>query len=54
MDATAHTVPKGYDVQGYPTLFFLPAGAKKPIAYDGEREASAMEAFIKKNRVTSA
>jgi protein disulfide isomerase family A protein 3 len=37
MDATANTVPKGYDVQGYPTILFLPANTKKVVSYDGER-----------------
>eukprot|EP01035_Chromulina_nebulosa_P022820 gene22820-29553_t len=33
MDATASTVPKGFDVSGYPTIYFVPANTKKPIAY---------------------
>ncbi|KAJ1387214.1 thioredoxin domain-containing protein, partial [Ochromonadaceae sp. CCMP2298] len=28
MDATAHTVPTMFEVQGYPTLFFVPANDK--------------------------
>jgi hypothetical protein len=51
-DATAGDVPKGYDVQGYPTLFFVPADTKKPISYDGERELDAMVSFIEKHRTT--
>ena len=47
MDATAHDVPKNFDVQGYPTLYFLPAGSKKPVSYDGAREEKAMIEFIK-------
>lgn len=47
MDATTSTVPKGYEVQGYPTLFFVPAGDKKnPIPYNGERTVDAMVSFI--------
>jgi hypothetical protein len=30
MDATANNVPAGFDVAGYPTIFYLPAGSKKP------------------------
>lgn len=52
-DATASDVPKGFDVEGYPTLFFLPASTKKPVPYDGARETDSMISFIKKHRTTS-
>ena len=28
MDATANDVATGYDVRGFPTLYWLPAGSK--------------------------
>mmetsp|Transcript_21354 Transcript_21354/g.27779 ORF Transcript_21354/g.27779 Transcript_21354/m.27779 type:complete len:321 (+) Transcript_21354:460-1422(+) len=50
MDATAHDIPEGFDVQGYPTILFLANGAKdKPVSYDGARELSSMVSFIKTN-----
>lgn len=53
MDATAHDVPKGYNVEGYPTLMFLPANNKKrPQPYDGPRDARGIVDYINKNRVT--
>jgi protein disulfide isomerase family A protein 3 len=44
MDATANDVPSGYDVRGFPTLYWLPAGTKKPVSYDGGRE---LDDFVK-------
>jgi len=32
MDATANDVPPGYDVRGFPTLYWLPKD-KKPVQY---------------------
>lgn len=56
LDATANTVPSEFHVQGYPTIFFLPArvpGAPPaPIPYEGPRTAVAMSEFIKKNSKT--
>eukprot|EP00325_Prymnesiales_sp_UTEX-LB-985_P003561 CAMPEP_0174712024 /NCGR_PEP_ID=MMETSP1094-20130205/13152_1 /TAXON_ID=156173 /ORGANISM="Chrysochromulina brevifilum, Strain UTEX LB 985" /LENGTH=470 /DNA_ID=CAMNT_0015911035 /DNA_START=23 /DNA_END=1435 /DNA_ORIENTATION=+ len=55
MDATAHDPPSGYDVSGYPTLYFVKAGeGSKPIPYDGERQADAIVSFIKENAATLA
>uniref|UniRef100_A0A8C5ADY6 Protein disulfide isomerase family A, member 8 n=1 Tax=Gadus morhua TaxID=8049 RepID=A0A8C5ADY6_GADMO len=35
MDATANDVPLGYDVQGFPTIYFAPVGKKdQPIRYE--------------------
>merc|ERR1712107_481371 len=44
MDATADDVPPQYDVKGFPTLYWLPKGSKKPISYNGGRE---IDDFIK-------
>ena len=50
MDATANDIPKGFDVQGYPTVMWIPGNTKKPVSYDDDREASAMIAYVKANR----
>jgi len=53
MDATAHDPPAGYEVSGYPTLYFVKAGeGSKPTPYEGEREADAIVSFIKENAAT--
>ena len=46
MDATANDVPSGYDVRGFPTLFWLPKDTKKPVAYNGGREVDDFIKFI--------
>jgi len=53
MDATAHTVPKGFNVEGYPTLFFVPANDKaNPVPYEGGRDANSMIQYLFKHRTT--
>mmetsp|Transcript_4443 Transcript_4443/g.11498 ORF Transcript_4443/g.11498 Transcript_4443/m.11498 type:complete len:433 (+) Transcript_4443:39-1337(+) len=49
MDADEHQAPEGFDVQGFPTIFYVPKGGK-PVSYDGERSADAMAEFIRKQR----
>ena len=52
IDATANDYPsRMYHVDGFPTLYFKPAGVSdgKPILYDGGREVSEMRKFIKAN-----
>ncbi|GJN28712.1 hypothetical protein PR202_gb16869 [Eleusine coracana subsp. coracana] len=52
MDATANDVPSQFDVQGYPTLYFVgPSG--KLTSYDGGRTAEDIVDFIKKNKETA-
>ena len=51
MDATAHDPPKDFEVQGYPTIYFVPKGGK-PVSYDGERDLDSMVEYIKGNAVT--
>ena len=46
MDATANDVPPGYDVRGFPTLFWLPKDTKKPVSYQGGREVDDFIKFI--------
>jgi hypothetical protein len=54
MDATAHTVPSSFEVQGYPTLFFVPANDKKnPVSYEGGRDAQGIISFMHKHRTTA-
>lgn len=47
LDATANDWSRRdvYEVKGFPTLYFKPAG-KAPVAYDGEREAAAMAKWL--------
>jgi len=46
MDATANDVPPAYDVKGFPTLYWLPKGSKKPESYNGGRELDDFIKFI--------
>ncbi|KAI4893266.1 hypothetical protein NFI96_019665, partial [Prochilodus magdalenae] len=49
MDATANDVPPNYDVQGFPTLYFAPAGQKdQPMRYEGGREVTDFISYLKK------
>lgn len=52
MDATANDVPGDFDVQGYPTLYFVTPSGKK-VAYDGGRTADDIVEYIKKNKETA-
>ncbi|XP_062847630.1 protein disulfide isomerase family A, member 7 [Trichomycterus rosablanca] len=48
MDATANDVPPDYDVQGFPTIYFVPAGQKdQPRRYDGGREVNDFISYLK-------
>ncbi|XP_061576706.1 protein disulfide-isomerase A3 [Cololabis saira] len=49
MDATANDVPSPYEVSGFPTIFFSPAGQKtSPKKYEGGREVSNFLSYLKK------
>jgi len=50
MDATANDVPAGYDVRGFPTLFWVPSDTKKPTPYNGGRELADFVKFIDENK----
>jgi len=53
MDATANDPPSQFQVQGYPTLYFVPANAKSsPKKYEGGREVKDFVDYLKKNRTT--
>eukprot|EP01060_Flectonema_neradi_P011955 TRINITY_DN1889_c0_g1_i1.p1 TRINITY_DN1889_c0_g1~~TRINITY_DN1889_c0_g1_i1.p1 ORF type:complete len:460 (+),score=139.79 TRINITY_DN1889_c0_g1_i1:153-1532(+) len=49
MDATANDAPKGFDVQGFPTLMFVPAGSTEIMKFEGGRNTKEMEDYIRKN-----
>ena len=49
MDATAHTPPSPFEVEGYPTLVFQTKD-KERIPYNGPREAKDMIEWIEKNK----
>lgn len=52
MDATANDYDRSaWEVKGYPTIFFKPAG-KKAQLYEGAREADDMLRYIKANGKT--
>ncbi|XP_003967256.1 protein disulfide-isomerase A3 [Takifugu rubripes] len=49
MDATANDVPSPYEVSGFPTLYFSPAGQKRnPKKYEGGREVSDFLSYLKR------
>ncbi|XP_072290868.1 protein disulfide-isomerase A3 [Eucyclogobius newberryi] len=49
MDATANDVPTPYEVSGFPTIYFSPAGQKSsPKKYNGGREVSDFVSFLKR------
>jgi len=50
MDATANDVPPGYDVRGFPTLFWVPSDTKKAQPYNGGREVDDFVKFIEANK----
>lgn len=55
MDATANEMSAAnqalFKVEGFPTIFFAPPGAKKktPKLFEGARDVAEMEAFVNKN-----
>jgi len=51
MDATANDYSSDFQVSGFPTVFFKPAGGK-PMLYEGKREVTNFVSFIKKNSKT--
>ncbi|XP_061679111.1 protein disulfide-isomerase A3 [Syngnathoides biaculeatus] len=49
MDATANDVPSPYEVSGFPTIYFSPAGSKmNPKKYEGGRELSDFVSYLKR------
>jgi len=53
VDATAVDIPAGFEVQGYPTLYFVSAKNKKrAVQYDGAREAEDFIEYVQEHRTT--
>ncbi|KAM9376402.1 protein disulfide-isomerase A3 [Pholidichthys leucotaenia] len=49
MDATANDVPSPYEVSGFPTIYFSPAGHKNtPKRYEGGREVNDFVSYLKR------
>jgi len=48
MDATANDVPAGFDVRGFPTIFWVKKG-DKPVSYSGGREVDDFVKYISKH-----
>uniref|UniRef100_A0A672F955 Protein disulfide-isomerase n=1 Tax=Salarias fasciatus TaxID=181472 RepID=A0A672F955_SALFA len=49
MDATANDVPSPYEVSGFPTIYFSPAGRKmNPKRYEGGREVADFVSYLKR------
>ena len=56
-DANNNDAPPQFEYSGFPTIFFVPAGAEigsKPTLYEGAREVKDMAEFIKKEAVSLA
>ena len=51
-DASEQTPPDGFDVQGFPTLYFVPGDKSGPVSYEGAREANAIVKYIQKHAST--
>ncbi|XP_013997083.1 protein disulfide-isomerase A3 isoform X2 [Salmo salar] len=49
MDATANDVPQGFDVQGFPTIYFAQASKKdQPKRYEGAHEVKDFIKYLKR------
>jgi len=49
MDGTLNDLPPGFEVKGYPTVFFIKADKKhEPVVYDGDRSYAHVKNFINK------
>ncbi|XP_054722821.1 protein disulfide-isomerase A4-like [Uloborus diversus] len=46
IDATANDYPTNFDVNGFPTLYYVPASSKKPMQYDGQRTLEDLTKFV--------
>ena len=51
MDATVNDVPPsvGFQVSGFPTIKFKPAGSGNFIDYEGDRSLESLVEFVEKN-----
>jgi protein disulfide isomerase family A protein 3 len=51
-DASEDSPPEGFDVQGFPTLYFVPGDKSSPVPYEGAREAKSIVKFIQEHAST--
>jgi len=50
MDATANDVPSQFEVQGFPTIYWVPKGKlNAPVKYQGGRETKDLVDYVKKH-----
>lgn len=51
MDATANDPPASYDIQGFPTLYFVGKEDKKakPVQYEGARTLDGFIQFLREH-----
>jgi len=50
MDATANDVPPQFEVQGFPTIYWVPKGKlNSPVKYQSGREVKDLIDYVKKN-----
>lgn len=54
MDATANDLPNdNYKAEGFPTIYFSPAGSKTPMKYEGGRQVDDFEKYLKEHATAS-
>jgi protein disulfide-isomerase A1 len=53
-DGTANDIPSDFEVEGYPSLYFIPSNGGDVLSYEGERTAEEIINFINKNREPKA
>lgn len=52
MDGTGNDLPPGFEIRGYPTIFFIPAFKKhEPLLYDGDRSATDLKVRLHSDSV---
>jgi len=55
IDATANFIPSSFEVHGYPSIFWVPAGkGAQPVKYEGGREMDEFETYIKEHATESS
>ena len=52
MDATANDVADGFQLQGFPSIFWLPSRSQRIVAYEGARTFKDFIKFIAKESFT--
>merc|ERR1712110_326069 len=48
-NADSNDVPAGFEVKGFPTMYWMPAG-KSPVKYQGGREVADFVKYVKENK----